>query len=39
MPYEMTAMAVTLNRLEGHSPVTGLFKWNPLNICAAFYMI
>ena len=25
--------------LEGHSPVAGLFKCNPSNICAAFYMI
>jgi len=24
--------AVTLNDLEDHSPVTGLFKWNPSNI-------
>ena len=35
----MTAMAVTLNDLEGHSPVAGLFKFNPLNISAAFYTI
>jgi len=25
--------------LEGHSPVVGLFKCNPSNICAAFYTI
>ena len=35
----MAATAVTLNDLEGHSPVTGLFKCNPSNICAAFYTI
>ena len=29
----------TLNDLEGHSPVAGLFKFNPSNICAAFYTI
>ena len=28
-----------LNDLEGHSPVAGLFKCNPSNICAAFYQI
>jgi len=39
MAYQMTAMAVTLNDLEGHSPVAGLFKFNPLNISAAFYTI
>jgi len=32
MAYEMTATAMTLNDLEGHSPNTGLFKCNPLNI-------
>ena len=31
--------AVTLNDLEGHSPVAGLFKCNPSSICAAFYTI
>ena len=31
--------AVTLNDLEGHSPVAGLFNCNPSNICAAFYQI
>ena len=30
---------MTLNDLEGHSPVAGLFKCNPSNICAAFYTI
>ena len=39
MAYQIAAKAVTLNDLEGHSPVAGLFKWNPLNICAAFYTI
>ena len=35
----MAATAVTLDDLEGHSPVAGLFKCNPSNICAAFYTI
>ena len=35
----MAATAVTLNDLEGHSPVAGLFECNPSNICAAFYTI
>ena len=35
----MAATAVTLNDLEGRSPVAGLLKCNPSNICAAFYMI
>jgi len=39
MAYHMAATTVTLNNLEGHSPVVGLFKCNPLNICAAFYTI
>jgi len=28
-----------LNDLEGHSPVAGLFKCNPLNVYAAFHTI
>ena len=39
MAYQMAATAVTLNDLEGHSPVAGLFQCNPSNICAAFYTI
>jgi len=39
MAYQMAATAVTLNDLKGHSPVAGLFKCNPSNICAAFYTI
>ena len=35
----MAATAVTLNDLEGHSPVAGLFKCNSSNICEAFYTI
>ena len=35
----MVATAVTLNDLEGHSPVAVLFKCNLSNICAAFYTI
>ena len=37
MAYQMAATAVTLNDLEGHSPVAGLFKCNSSNICTAFY--
>ena len=37
MAYQMVATAVTLNDLEGHSPLAGVFKCNPSNICAAFY--
>ena len=39
MAYKMAATAVTLNYLEGHSPVAGFFEFNPSNICAAFYTI
>ena len=39
MAYQMAATAVTLNKLEGHSQVAGLFKCNLSNICAAFYSI
>ena len=39
MAYQMVAMAVTLNDLEGHSPLADVFKCNPSNICAAFYTI
>ena len=39
MAYQMAATAATLNDLEGHSPVAGLFKCNPSNICASFYTI
>ena len=35
----MVATAVTLNHLEGHSPVAGVSTYNPSNICAAFYTI
>ena len=31
--------APSLDTLEGRSPVAGLFKCNPSNICAAFYQI
>jgi len=37
--YKMAATAVTLNDLEGHSPVAGLFRCNQSNIRAAFYTI
>jgi len=39
MAYQMAATAVTLNDLEGHLQVAGLFKCNPSNISAAFYTI
>jgi len=39
MAYQMAATAVTLNDLEGHLPIAGLFKCSPWNICAAFYTI
>jgi len=39
MAYQMAATVVTLNDLQGHSLVAGLFKCNPLNVCAAFYRI
>ena len=39
MAYQMAATAVTLNDLEGHSPVADLFKCNLSNICAEFYTI
>ena len=35
----MAPVSVTLNDLEGHLLVAGLFKCNPSNICAAFYQI
>jgi len=37
MANHMAATAVTLNDLEGHLQVAGLFNCNPSNICAAFY--
>jgi len=36
MAYRMAATAVSLNDLEGHLQVSGLFKCNPSNIYAAF---
>ena len=39
MVYRMAPVLVTLNDLEGHSPVAGLFKCNPSNMCAVFYQI
>jgi len=39
MTYQMAATTVTLNDLEGYSPVASLFKCNPSNIFAAFYTI
>ena len=37
MAYQMAAMAVTLNDLEGHSQVVGLFKCNLSNICSILH--
>ena len=37
MAYQMAATVMTLNDLQGHSLVAGLFKCNPSNIYAAFY--
>ena len=37
MAYQMAAMAVTLNDLQGHSQVASFYKCNPSNIYAAFY--
>ena len=34
----MAATAVNFNDLQGHSQVSCLFKCNPSNIYAAFYM-
>jgi len=39
MAYRMAPVLVTVNDLEGHSPVADLFKCNPSNICAVFYQI
>ena len=36
MANQMAATVVTLNDLEGHSPVAGLFKCNLLNIMQHF---
>ena len=35
----MVATAVTLNDIEGYSPVADVFTCNPSNICEAFYTI
>ena len=35
--YRMEPVLVTLNDIEGHSPVADLFKCNSSNICAVFY--
>ena len=36
MAYQMAATVVTLNDIEGHSPVSGLIKCNPSNIVQHF---
>ena len=37
MAYQIAATAVTLNDLQRHSQVVGLFKCNPSNIYAALH--
>jgi len=39
MAYHSVPFLVTLKDLEGHSPVAGLFEYNPSNICATFCMV
>ena len=39
MAYQMAATAVTLDGLDGYSPVAGLNKCNSSTTCAAFYKI
>ena len=39
MANQMAAPAMTLNIIEGHSPLADVFKCNPSNICVAFYTI
>ena len=39
MAYQVVATAVTLDDLEGHSPLADVFKCNPSNISVAFYTI
>ena len=39
MAYQVATTVVTLNDLEGHSSVAGLFKCNPSNIYTAYYTI
>jgi len=37
MAYQMAATVMTLNYIECHSPIAGLFKCNMSNICAVSY--
>ena len=39
MAYQMVTTTVTLNDLEGHSPLADVLKCSPSNICAAFNTI
>ena len=39
MAYQIASTTLTLNDLEGHSPVAGLFKFNASNVCATFCTI
>ena len=39
MANQMAVTALTLNYLEGHSPVAGFSECNLSNTCAAFYTI
>jgi len=36
MAYRYVPFPMTLNELEGHSPVAGLVKCNSTNFCATF---
>ena len=36
MAYRFVSFPVTLDDLQGHSPVAGLIKCNSTNICATF---
>jgi len=39
MAYQTAATAVTFNDFNGHSPVAGLFKCTPSNICATRFQL
>jgi len=39
MAYRFVPSLVTLDDLEGHSPVAGLVKCNSANICATFHTV
>jgi len=39
MAYSFVLFPITLNDIEGHSPVAGLIKCNSTNICVTFRMV